>query len=112
MIALRFLGDYLRRADRFEMLHLIEPRDPPPFHPNLHAGRICVEVYPREPLSDIAQSLHDLLRWRLRQYDERDALNPLACAWGRENVDRPIDDRPLFGHRLDIQLEPIDPRQT
>ena len=107
VIAVRFLPDYLRRANRFEMLALIEPHFPPAFHPNIHAaGAICVEVYPAEPIVEIAQSLHDLIRWRLRQYDERDALNPEACSYGRQHIDCPIDDRPLFGRKIELTLGP------
>lgn len=108
VFALRFLPDYLRHAERFELLRLVHPRHPAPWHPNLcgHTGAVCVEIYPGEPLVEICRSLHDLLRWRLRQLDERDALNKPACAWGRQNVSRPIDDRPLFGRRLEIQFEP------
>jgi ubiquitin-protein ligase len=89
------------------MLRLIEPTRP--FHPNIcpSTGAICLEIYPGESLLEIVESLHDLLRWRLRQYDERDALNKAACAWGRDHVHQPIDDRPLFGRRLQIKLEPV-----
>lgn len=105
VVALRFPPDYLRNAERFAMLRLIEPVSGA-FHPNIAiSGAICVEVYPGESLVEICQSLHDLFRWRLRQYDERDALNPAACAWGRENIHQPIDDRPLFGQRLTLQWQ-------
>ncbi len=108
VVALRFLPDYLRTADRFDMLRLIEPNSGQ-FHPNISpSGAICVEIYPGESLVEICQSLHDLFRWRLRQYDERDALNPAACAWGRENIHQPIDDRPLFGQRLDLRWQIAD----
>lgn len=114
VVALRFRPDYLRRADRFEMLALVEPRDA--WHPNIASGAaprgggaICLELYPGESLVEIVESLHDVLRWKLRQYDERDALNPFACAWGRQNVDEAIDDRPLFGRRLDLVVEPAAP---
>lgn len=103
VVALRFLPDYLRKADRFAMLRLIEPAKA--FHPNIAGGAICVEIYAGEPLIEICQALHDLFRWRLRQYDERDALNAAACAWGREHIHRPIDDRPLFGKRLKLQWQ-------
>jgi hypothetical protein len=88
------------------MLRLLEPEDA--FHPNISpvGGGVCIEIYPGESLLEICESLHDLIRWRLRQYQERDALNPEACVWGRANVSRPIDDRPMFGRRLNIQLEP------
>lgn len=106
VVAVRFLPDYLRRANRFEMLLLLEPAQA--FHPNLREGRICLEVYPGEPLVEICESLHALLGWRLRMLAETDALNPTACAWGRAHLDElPIDARPLFGRTLAITLEPV-----
>ena len=107
VVAVRFLPDYLRRADRFEMLLLIEPRDA--FHPNLRAPGICVQVYPGESLIEICESLHALFSWRLRNLREDDALNPTACGWGRVNSDRlPLDDRPLFGRKHSFVLEPME----
>jgi hypothetical protein len=106
VVAVRFLPDYLRRADRFEVLTLIEPARP--FHPNLRDGAVCLEVYPGEPLVEICEALHALLSWRLRQLAETDALNPDACAWGRAHLEElPLDDRPLFGRALQIALEPV-----
>ena len=107
VVALRFLPDYLRRADRFEMLALLEPRSA--FHPNLMPPGICVEVRPGEPLVEICESLHALFSWRLRQLAENDALNKDACAWGRAHLDDlPIDTRPLFGRPFRIALEPVE----
>jgi hypothetical protein len=107
VVAVRFLPDYLRRADRFEMLALMEPRNA--FHPNLAPPAICVQVRPGETLLEIAESLHALFAWRLRQLAENDALNRVACAWGRAHLDElPIDRRPLFGRLLQIALEPAE----
>jgi hypothetical protein len=107
IVAVRFLPDYLRRADRFEMLMLVEPRDA--FHPNLRPPGICIQVYPGQPLVEICDALHALLSWRLRNLREDDALNPAACAWGRANLGRlPLDDRPLFGRRHAFALEPVE----
>ena len=107
MVAVRFLPDYLRHVNRFEMLALIEPQNA--FHPNLREGHICLEVYPGEPLLEICEALHALLGWRLRQLAENDALNPTACAWGRASLNElPIDPRPLFGRALSITLEPME----
>jgi hypothetical protein len=104
-VAVRFLPDYLRRAERFEMLWLVEPASA--FHPNLRGTHICLEVYPGQPLVDICESLHALFSWRLRQLSETDALNPEACVWGRTHLDElPLDRRPLFGRALAITLEP------
>ena len=109
VIALRFLPDYLRRADRFEMLRYLEPRGP--YHPNIcpRTGAICLEIYPGEPLMEILESLHDLLRWRLRQLAEQDALNPDACSYGRQTVHHPLDERGLFPRRSSqLELEPME----
>jgi hypothetical protein len=106
-VGLRFLPDYLRRADRFEMLALSEPRSA--FHPNLTPPAICVQINPGETLVEICQSLHALFGWRLRQLNERDALNHAACAWGRAHLDElPIDNRPLFGKPLELTVEPLE----
>lgn len=107
VVGMRFLPDYLRRANRFELLVLLEPHDA--FHPNLRDGHICVEVYPGEPLLEICEALHALFSWRLRQLAENDALNPAACAWGRAHLaELPLDPRPLFGRTLAITLEPAE----
>jgi hypothetical protein len=107
VVAVRFLPDYLRRADRFEVLRLVEPVRA--FHPNLRDGFVCLEVYPGEPLVEICEALHALLSWRLRQLAEPDALNPDACVWGRAHLDElPLDSRPLFGRSLSISLEPVE----
>lgn len=111
VVALRILPDHLRRADRFELLRLLHPTAPPLFHPNVSDGSrtppglICLQIHPGATPLEIALSLHELFRWRLRQYDERDALNPAACEWGRRHVDSPLDDRPLFGRRLQLTWE-------
>lgn len=107
VVAVRFLPDYLRHVNQFQTLALLEPQDA--FHPNLAPPAVCVQVYPGEPLLEIAESLHALFSWRLRQLAENDALNRDACAWGRAHLDElPLDTRPLFGRPLAIQLEPVE----
>jgi hypothetical protein len=107
VVAVRFLPDYLRSVNRFQMLALVQPRSA--FHPNLRDGHVCLEVYPGEPLVEICEALHALFSWRLRQLAENDALNPEACAWGRAHLgELPIDTRPLFGRTLAINLEPME----
>lgn len=107
VFALRILPDYLRRADRFEMLRLISPESA--FHPNLAPPGVCVQITPGESLVEICHSLHALIGWRLRQLNESDALNPKACVWGRSNLAKlPIDSRPLFGgSALKLTFEPV-----
>ncbi|MBX7168102.1 MAG: hypothetical protein K1X74_17335 [Pirellulales bacterium] len=98
-IAVRFPGDCLRRAERFEMLRYLGPPQPAIWHPNIcpQTGAVCLEIYPGESPLAIAESLHDLLRYRLRTFAEHDALNRDACAYGRTFVTSPTDERPLFG---------------
>ena len=107
VVAVRFLPDYLRNVNRFEMMALMEPQNA--FHPNLRGSHVCLEVYPGEPLLELCEALHALFAWRLRQLVETDALNPTACVWGRAHLDElPIDSRPLFGRTLSITLEPVE----
>jgi hypothetical protein len=107
VVAVRFLPDYLRNVNQFQTLALIEPTDV--FHPNLSPPAICLHVYPGQPLVEIAEALHALFSWRLRQLAENDALNRDACAWGRANLDRlPLDTRPLFGRAVQFELEAVE----
>ena len=100
--ALRFLPDYLQTAQSFEMLALLEPRCP--FHPNIAPGgqAVCLQIHPGESPLEILHSLHDLVRWRLRAY--HDALNQEAAHYGRQHIAQPIDDRPLLGRPVNLQL--------
>ena len=109
-IACGCLPDFLRRANKFEMLQYIEPLHPAPFHPNIcpNTGAICIEIYPGETCLQIVESLHDLLRWRIRQLAEHDALNRAACSYGRTMITHPLDDRPLFGRRWEFQFKPLE----
>src|SRR5581483_1686564 len=105
-VAVRFLPDYLRQVNQFQTLALMEPMSA--FHPNLRPPAICLHVYPGMPLIEIAEALHSLFSWRLRQLAENDALNVDACAWGRAHLDElPVDTRPLFGKAVTFQLEEI-----
>ena len=68
-----------------------------------------MEIFSGEPLVEIVVSLHDLLRWKLRQLAEQDALNPDACSYGREMVHHPLDERALFARRAaKIELETLE----
>ena len=85
VVALRFLSDYLRNADRFEMLRLVAPMGGV-FHPNVSpSGAVCVEIYPGETAIEICHSLHDLFRWRLRQSSQARprAAEPGGLRWLR-----------------------------
>lgn len=106
VVAVRFLPDYLRHLNKFQMLALMEPRDV--FHPNLKPPAICLNLYPGMTLLEIAESLHRLFAWQVRQLAEIDAFNPDACVWGRSHLDElPTDTRRLFGRAVNFQLEEI-----
>jgi hypothetical protein len=106
VVAVRFLPDYLRQVNQFQSIALLEPRNA--FHPNLAPPAICLHVYPGMPLVEMAEALHALFSWRLRQLAENDALNRDACAWGRAHLEElPLDTRPLFGKPVTFQLEEI-----
>src|SRR5262245_2901480 len=106
VVAVRFLPDYLRQVNQFQSIALLEPETA--FHPNLAPPAICLHLYPGMPLVEIAEALHALFSWRLRQLAENDALNRDACAWGRAHLDElPLDNRPLLGRAMNIQLEEI-----
>jgi hypothetical protein len=107
-IALRLLPDCLRSINRFAALSYVEPRVPTPFHPNVSpdTGAICLEIYPGEPVLQIIESLHDLIRWRIRNLNEAEALNIDACVYGRNHVPAALDNRPLWGRRWKVALQP------
>jgi hypothetical protein len=106
VVAVRFLPDYLRQVNQFATLALLEPQAA--FHPNLAPPSVCLHVYPGMPLLEMAEALHALFSWRLRQLDENDALNRDACAWGRAHLDElPLDTRPLFGRAMTLSFEEI-----
>ncbi|MBL8829235.1 MAG: hypothetical protein JNM18_19790 [Planctomycetaceae bacterium] len=110
VLAIRYLPDFLRRVNRWETLKYVAPLDPAPFHPNIcpETGAVCLEVYPGQMITQVLLNLHELLRYRLRQTDERDALNHEACRYVRNHVFQPLDERPLFGRSLDIRLQRLE----
>lgn len=110
-IVLQFTPDCLLHPDPYQMLQYMAPKDPAPYHPNISPinGAICLKIVHGESVVDVVSSLHDLLRWRIRNLREDDALNREACIYGRTFVEQPLDDRPLFGGTLwTLQLEPAE----
>jgi hypothetical protein len=110
-VVLRFTPDCLRHTDHFQMVQYAAPREPAPYHPNIcpRTGAICLQIFPGETVVEVVSSLHDLLRWRIRNVREDNALNRDACGYGRTFVDKPLDDRPLFGGApWTLQLEPAE----
>jgi len=94
-VGVQFPDDYLRRIEPAEVLTLLGPRDT--FHPNILHFWICAgHLIPGTGLVDLIYSVFEIFSYTKVTMTERDALNPNACVWARENRHRfPIDRRPL-----------------
>ncbi len=96
-VGIWFPSDYLRRAEPWEVLTWLGPRNV--FHPNISSRMplICVgRLAPGTWLVDLLYQCFEIITWQKVTMREDDALNPAACAWARENQARfPIDSRPL-----------------
>ncbi|MCZ6778432.1 MAG: hypothetical protein V3U86_04330 [Acidobacteriota bacterium] len=96
-VGIRFLADYLRRANTFEVLTWISPREI--FHPNIHdrAPYLCLgKLRAGTPLVDILYGIFEIVSYHKMTVSEEDALNHDACAWARRNQHLfPVDRRPL-----------------
>ncbi len=93
-----FPPDYLRRADPFEVVTLLNPLLTA-WHPNISskAPIVCIgRLTPGTGLVDIVYQVFEVVTYNKVTMREDDALNVEACAWARRNQHRfPIDRRPL-----------------
>ena len=109
-VAITFLDDYLRRADPFQVLTWLGPREV--YHPNIsdRTPFICVgRIVPGTPLVDLLYQVHEIITFNKATVREDDALNHDACAWARRNQERfPIDARPLKRRRIEFTVEPAE----
>ena len=109
-VMISFPSDYLRRADPFEVLSWMGPREV--FHPNISAKApvICIgRLAPGTPLVDIIYQCFEIITYNKVTMREDDALNREACVWARANQQRfPVDSRPLKRRALDIQIEAME----
>ena len=100
-IGIWFPSDYLRRAEPWQVLTWLGPRDV--FHPNISPRLpfICVgKLSPGTSLVDLLYQCFEIVTWQKVTMREDDALNPGACGWARENLARlPVDRRPLKWRR-------------
>jgi hypothetical protein len=108
-----FPPDYLRRADPFEVLTWLGPREV--FHPNIsdRAPFICVgRLAPNTPLIELLYRCFEIITYRKVTMREDDALNREACAWAREHQRRfPVDRRPLKRRALNLKVEASNARR-
>jgi hypothetical protein len=109
-----FPPDYLRRADPFEVLTWLHPRNV--FHPNISDTLpvVCVgRLNPGTALVDLAYQCFEMVTYNKVTMREDDALNRAACAWARDNQHRfPLDRRPLKRRRLALEMEPAEGRAS
>jgi len=96
-VGIWFPSDYLRRAEPWEVLTWLGPRQV--FHPNIsdRMPLICVgRLAPGTWLVDLLYQVFEIISYQKVTMREDDALNHAACVWARENQGRfPVDRRPL-----------------
>jgi len=109
-VAIKFPADYLRRAESFEVLRWVGPREV--FHPNISdkAPVICIgKLVPGTSLVDIVYQCFEIITYNKVTMREDDALNHDACMWARNNQHRfPIDTRPLKRSALESHGDPFE----
>ncbi len=108
-VGIRFPADYLRRAEPMEVLTWLGPRSV--WHPNISDRMpfICVgRLFPGTPLVDLLYQVFEVITYVRVTPREDDCLNPIACAWARDNADRfPLDTRPLKRRQVDLSLRAL-----
>lgn len=107
---IRFPGDYLRRADAFQVLSWLGPRSC--WHPNIstQAPVVCIgHIAPGTRLVDLVYRLFDVITYVKVTPREDNALNRDACTWARRHQHLfPIDRRPLKRRALTIHIEALE----
>jgi len=102
-----FPHDYLRRADPYEVLTWLGPRNI--WHPNISdkGPLICVgRLGPGTGLVDIVYQVYEIISYNKVTMREDDALNREACGWARHNQHRfPVDTRPLKRRALNLRVD-------
>lgn len=100
-------NEYLRRVNPSQVLTWLGPANS--FHPNILAPYVCAgRITPGTSLVELIYQCFEIVTYQKVTMREDDALNPEACRWARNNLDRiPIDDRPIVrrssGHRIRVK---------
>lgn len=105
-VGILFPDDYLVRADPYQVLVWMGPRNI--WHPNISdkAPLICLGRFgPGSRLVDLVYQLFDIITFK--NVAMGDALNQDASAWARQNQHRfPIDPRPLKRRPVALRASP------
>ena len=106
-VAVTFFDDYLRVADPYSLLTVLDPSTL--YHPNAHPPFLCIgDVAPGTPLVELLFRVFDVLVFANVTMVEHKAMNKEACAWARCNIGRfPLDTRALK-RRPDVAAGEID----
>lgn len=106
-VAISFPSQYLRHVSPFDVAMWLEPANV--FLPNVKAPFICLgKISPGMSLVDLLLQAHEIGTGAKLTVREDDALNPVACAWARRNMNRfPLDSRPIKRGVMDIELEEV-----
>ena len=88
-------SDYLRRVNPCDVLTWLLP--PNTFMPNISFPFVCAgRLTPGTSLVELIHQCFEIVTCQKVTMREDDALNPAACVWARNNLERlPIDDRPM-----------------
>lgn len=104
-ILIGFGPDHLRRVDPMRLGVCQEPLWHPNALPTPIGSIICPgAARPGIGLAALIEQYYSILTWQ--KVNRADPLNPGACQWSRKWDGKPIDDRPLRRHTLQIQLKP------
>lgn len=94
LVGILFPDDYLQTScDPAQLLTWLEPVTE--FQPNIRPPFCCIgHIPPGMSLMSILHQLYQMITWQRFTPREDDALNPEACSWARNNMDRlPIEAR-------------------
>ena len=106
-IGVNFPPDYLRRADPFQVITVLNPLLTA-WHPNISrkAPIVCIgRLTPGTGLVDMIYQVYEVVTYNKVTMREDDCLNVEACSWARRNQHRfPIDRRPLKRRTLRAEI--------
>jgi len=108
---IRFPEDYLRSTDPKLYMKVVAVQNPDLVHPNVQDGCVCLGAgfAPGTPISALVWELFEIVTYRNRTVDERNALNPEACRLVRahpglvDGLERPRLFRPRRKIRLTVK---------
>ncbi len=112
-VALTLFDDYLRAADPYSLLTVLDPSTL--YGPHVRPPFICIgDVTPGTPVAQLLFRVFDVLVFANVTMVEHKAMNREACAWARRNVARfPLDTRALKRRAAvagDVDIDVVEER--